>query len=126
MLILNFSHPLTANQLAKTETLTKRMVEQIVDIPVQFDNDKPFCVQVRNLIDQIPLTPKELQTQPLLVNLPSLNTITALVLAELHGRMGYFPPILRIRPIAGSSPTEYEVAEIINLQDARDDARKER
>ena len=32
--------------------------------------------------------------------LPSLNFIAALLLAELHGRMGYFPPVARTRPAA--------------------------
>ena len=30
--------------------------------------------------------------------------------------MGYFPAIIRVRPVAGSTPPTYEVAEIINLQ----------
>jgi hypothetical protein len=60
------------------------------------------------------------------VNLPSLNHIAACVLAELHGRMGYFPTILRMRPVAGSTPPQFEVAEIINLQAVRDQARTTR
>ena len=31
---------------------------------------------------------------------PALNFITAVLLAELHGRMGYFPAIVRLRPVA--------------------------
>jgi hypothetical protein len=49
-----------------------------------------------------------------------------MTLAELHGRMGYFPPILRLRPVEGAIPPRFEVAEIINLQALRDAARKER
>ncbi len=30
--------------------------------------------------------------------------ITALVLAELHGRMGYFPPVIRLRPAKDALP----------------------
>jgi len=60
------------------------------------------------------------------LNLPSLNFIAALLLAELHGRMGYFPPILRLRPAEGSVPPRYAVAEILNLQALRDAARLKR
>jgi hypothetical protein len=72
------------------------------------------------------LSSEELQTKPILVNLPSLNTIAALLLAELHGRMGYFPPVLRLRPVSGVTPPRFEAAEIINLQEIRDSARKQR
>jgi hypothetical protein len=61
-----------------------------------------------------------------LVNLPALAPAAAALLAELHGRMGYFPAIVRIRPVAGSTPPAYEVAEIINLQAVRDAARERR
>jgi hypothetical protein len=40
--------------------------------------------------------------------------------------MGYFPPVVRLRPVAGSLPPRYEVAEILNLQAIRDEARKRR
>jgi len=47
-------------------------------------------------------------------------------MAELHGRMGYFPPLLRLKPVAGSVPPRFEVAEILDLQTARDEARRKR
>ena len=47
-------------------------------------------------------------------------------LAELHGRMGYYPPVVRLRPVPDSLPPRYEVAEILNLQAVRDDARRKR
>jgi hypothetical protein len=61
-----------------------------------------------------------------LVNLPGHNAVAALVLAELHGRMGYFPAVLRLRPVAGTTPPQVEVAEILNLQAVRDRARLRR
>jgi hypothetical protein len=78
------------------------------------------------LMAELPLSAEDMQTQPILINPPSLNFITALVLAELHGRMGYFPPVIRLRPVAGSLPPRYEVAEILNLQAVRDAARTAR
>ncbi len=123
MLILNFSHPLTPDQLAQIAALAGQPVERVIELPVQFDNAQPFLPQLQALVDGIPLSPAELQTAPLLVVLPALNYIAALLLAELHGRMGYFPAILRLRPVAGSTPPRFEVAEILNLQAVREAAR---
>ena len=66
------------------------------------------------------------QILPLLVSLPGLNTIDVLMLAELHGRMGYFPTILRLRPVAGNTPPQFKVAELLNLHQFRVEARKAR
>jgi len=44
----------------------------------------------------------------------------------LHGRMGYFPAVLRLRPVADAALSRYEVAEIMNLQSIRETARKMR
>lgn len=126
MILLNFSHPLTPDQKAQIETLTGHPLEQVIALPVQFDNEQPFLAQLHTLMAQIPLGAGELQTAQILVNPPALNFITALVLAELHGRMGYFPPIVRLRPLPHSLPPRYEVAEILNLQAVRDDARRTR
>jgi hypothetical protein len=72
------------------------------------------------------LTAQEWQTRPLLVVPPALNFIAVALLAELHGRMGYFPSCLRMRPVAGARPPRYEVAEVLDLQAVRDAARAKR
>lgn len=126
MIILNFSHPLTAEQVAQVEALTGKPVERVIHLPAQFDHQQPYLPQLAALMEKIPLTPQELQSAAILVNLPSFNAIAALTLAELHGRMGYFPPILRLRPVEGAVPPRYETAEILNLQSVRDAARMKR
>jgi hypothetical protein len=126
LLLLNFSHPLTAEQTAQLETLTGQGVRRVIAIPTQFDNGQPFLPQLQDLLAQVSLSTQEWQSEPMLVIPPSLNFITALLLAELHGRMGYFPAMVRIRPVAGVLPLKYEVAEIINFQEVRDAARKTR
>ena len=126
MILLNFGHPLTPQQIEQSAALASQPVEQVYDLPVQFDPEAPFEPQLRNLVSALPLGRETLQTAPLLVNLPSLNFITALVLAELHGRMGYFPAVLRLAPVTDSLPARYEVAEILNLQAVRDRARQAR
>lgn len=122
-MIVNFSHPLTAEHLAQLEALTNQPIERVLDIPTHFDLAQSFVQQVIALVDRVGFTSAEWQTLPLLVNLPSLNFAAAVLLTELHGRMGYFPPILRLRSVPGSLPPRFEVAEIINLQAVREDAR---
>ncbi|OQA39911.1 MAG: hypothetical protein BWY52_03004 [Chloroflexi bacterium ADurb.Bin325] len=57
---------------------------------------------------------------------PSLNFIAVALLAELHGRMGYFPTCVRLRPVAGSTPPRFEVAELLPLNEVREAARRRR
>ena len=126
MILLNFSHPLTPDHLAQVESLSGQPITRVVDIPTQFDHAQPFPLQVEALADQAGLTPQEWQTTPLLVNPPSLHLIAVTLLAHLHGRMGYFPTVLRLRPVPGSTPPRFEVAELVNLQAVRDAARYRR
>ena len=128
MILLNFSHPLTPAQLDQVQALLGNPDEalRVVELPVQFDVQQPFEPQVQDLLARLPLSSAELQGEPILLNLPALNYIAAMLLAELHGRMGYFPAMLRLRPVAGSTPPRFEAAEIINLQTIRETARLER
>jgi hypothetical protein len=125
ILLLNFSHPLTPEQIQQVEALSGQPLE-VLEIPVHFDNSQPFLPQLEALMTRLSLSPAEWQSRPILVNPPSLNFITALLLAELHGRMGYFPPILRLRPVPEALPPRYEVAEILNLNAVRERARAAR
>ncbi|MEZ4864397.1 MAG: CRISPR-associated protein Csx15 [Caldilineaceae bacterium] len=126
MILLNFSHPITPAQQQQIETLTGQTVARVIDVPTQFDEQQPFGLQLTALLAQLDLTPAQWQSEPILVVLPALNFIAAMVLAELHGRMGYFPPAVRTRPVTGALPRRYEVAEILDLQTLREQARKER
>lgn len=123
MLLLNFSHPITPAQASQVEALIGAPITRMVEVMPHFDEQQPFAPQVTALLVQIDLTPAQWQSEPLLVVLPSLNFIAAALLAELHGRMGYFPSVVRIRPVASSLVRQFEVAEILNLQAIRDMAR---
>jgi hypothetical protein len=126
MLLLNFSHPITQEQLARIRELVGRDVESVITIPTQFDLGRPFVEQVREFLTMVQLTPEQWQTVPMIINPPGMAQITAVLLAEIHGRSGYFPTILRLRPITKMVPTQFEVAELLNLQGVRDDARAQR
>ena len=126
MILLNFAHPLTPDHLRQVEALIGREVERVIEIHSQIDPQQPLVPQVVALADQAGLSPTEWQTLPLLINPPSLNYIAVALLAELHGRCGYFPTHLRLRPREGNAPTGWEVAEVLNLQEIRDAARERR
>jgi len=77
------------------------------------------------MLDTLPLSPEEWQTEPILMALPALNYSAAVILADVHGRMGHFPTIVHISPVPGSVPTRYDVLELIDLQRVRDARRAE-
>ena len=76
------------------------------------------------MVEDVGLTSAEWQQLPILVNPPALNVITAMLLAELHGRVGYFPPVVRLRSVAESLPPQFGISKIINLQAVRETARR--
>jgi len=123
MIVLNFAHPLTDAQLARIRELAGRDIENVIAVTTHFDQARPFTEQVRELLATLPLTAEQWQTTPILINPPSLAPIVAVLLAEVHGRCGYFPTIVRLRPITGTVPPQFEVAELLNLQAIRDAAR---
>jgi hypothetical protein len=126
MVVVNFAHPLTEAQRVQIETLSGHRVVSELETPAQVDIEHGIGAQVAALVDQVGLTNEEWQALPLLINPPGLASLTAVLLAELHGRMGYFPTLIRIRPVSASVPQRYEVAELLNLQAVRDAARERR
>ncbi|RMF58777.1 MAG: hypothetical protein D6748_07870 [Calditrichaeota bacterium] len=126
MLFLNLSHPLTPEQLEQVRAISEKEVRRVINIPVHFDGYRSYAEQVAELVDGIDLTPQQWQNELIVVNSPSFNFTAVVLLAELHGRMGYFPPCLQLRPVEGSLPPRFEVAEILNLQEIREKARQRR
>ena len=131
MLLLNFSHPLPPDQLAHLTEIIGQPIDEVRHLPAQFEQAAPLGPQAQALVARIAEQPPALsgeawQTAPILVILPALNYIAAAVLAELHGRMGYFPAVVRLAPVPNALPPRFEVAEVLNLQALRDAARKTR
>lgn len=125
MLLVNFSHPLAPAHLVRIAELVGQR-PSVLERPIQFDQGQSFADQARSVVDSLGLSPSEWQTSPLLINPPGYAPAAVTLLAELHGRMGYFPPVVRLRPVANSVPQQFEVFEVINLQAVRDEARRRR
>ena len=73
VIILNFTHPLTPEQVSQIQALSEESVERTVEIPTQFDNQAEFLPQVAALTDACGLTPAEWQTMPLVIVPPALE-----------------------------------------------------
>jgi len=124
--ILNFSHPLEDQTLRQIEEEIKQPIGKIIEVNTHFNDNRSFKSPTKKLVETIEFSPEEWQQGRFLVNLPGFASITATLLSELHGRMGHFPTILRLRPLKGNAAQKYELAEILNLQEIRDAARKTR
>src|SRR5215472_9147970 len=125
MLILNFTHPLTPEQRAQIEALANTPIDEVRTIPVQINQDEPLEPQITAIVDAVGLSSEEWQTRTLLINPPGYAPAAFVLLAELHGRIGHFPSLIRMRPKSGPV-TSYEVVELLNLQAVREASRTRR
>jgi hypothetical protein len=123
--LINFAHPVTAEQLDGLRTETGIWVAEVIKVDVHFDEDCAFADQVSAIVDAAGLTEDDWQTLPLIVNVPGFAYIAAALIAEIHGRAGYFPNIMRLRRSPQDS-TKFLFAELIRLQDIRHAARLRR
>jgi hypothetical protein len=125
MLILNFTHPLTEQERTQIEVLASTSIKDVYDISVQINEQEPLESQITAIVDAAGLSSEDWQTQLLLINPPGYAPAAFVLLAELHGRIGHFPTLIRRRPKPGPITT-YEITELINLQSIREAARRRR
>ena len=124
-LVLNFSHPLTdaqARDILDSLEISGDDVMTILDIAVQIDMTAPLAEQITAIVDKADLSPVAWQSIPFVVRLPGMSEAGAALLAEIHGRCGYFPRIVTMRRDNGV----FVVNDIVDLQDIRETARGKR
>lgn len=122
MIILNFSHPITPGmieQIRHALRLRPGADLTVVRVTSQLDAGENFASQIRGLADACPLSPSDWQTRSILVNPPAFAPAAVLLLAELHGRCGYYPAALRFRQVEGVMPPQYELAELLDINGQR-------
>ncbi len=90
---------------------------------LSINEEEPLEPQVATLIDAVDHTGPDWHTRDILVNPPGYAPAALLLLAVIHGRIGHFPTLIRMRP-KHASVTTYEVIELLNLQTIRDTTRK--
>jgi hypothetical protein len=123
MILLNFSTTFKSIQLAQAEILLHEPIDRVVNFPCQVDSDTEILPQFNKLMAKLPLNDAELKREPLVVVLPAQNYLAVLVIAYLHGRMGYFPQVIRTRLKATGLLPLHEAAELLDPQ-AVDDVAK--
>lgn len=120
--IINFGHPLTEEQAGQLRG-------QIGDFALlqppalHWEVNQPFAPQVQEALDDLGLSPEQWQSERIVLCLPTLHVAAAVMLAALHGRIGHFPAIVRLKPVETPAGTSFELAEVIPLDKVRDAAR---
>lgn len=124
-LVLNYTHPFSDEQHAELTALLGSP-PTVRDLAMHIDRARPLADIAVALADAAALTAQQWQTQPIILNPPALAPVAVALLAEIHGRAGYFVPIVSVRPVAGALPPRFEIAEIADLHAIRDAARSTR
>lgn len=125
--ILNFSgHPVLQGQQKAVEKLMHWPSSKVIDVSLgNVAEDHKFISTIEKAVDSIELSPEEWQTTPFVVIPAGYSAVWSVVQAMLHGRIGHFPEVVRLRPAATRS-AEFEVAEIMNLHKVRHKSREKR
>jgi len=120
MILNNFGAPFKPLQISQAEAFLHEPITRVVDLRFDVDFDQEMLQQFKKTMGRLKLSHADLTAEPVVVNLPQDNFLAAMALAELHARMGYFPPIIRTRLRASGILPYYEVAEVIDLQAIED------
>ncbi|KGM12881.1 hypothetical protein N869_01015 [Cellulomonas bogoriensis 69B4 = DSM 16987] len=123
MIVLSCSHPLTEPQLERLQVLAGGARLRVLEPDLaHLDLDGDLVGQVRRALDALPLRGSDWESLPFLVSLPALSLSAAVLVAEVHGRCGHFPTVVR-RVRSRGPVVMFEVADLIGLQDVRTSAR---
>ncbi|MDW8293596.1 MAG: CRISPR-associated protein Csx15 [Anaerolineae bacterium] len=122
MKVLNFGHPFTEAHMEQLRHMLGEEIE-VYTIPVNINLEQPIAGQISDLLTGLPF---DLQTEPFVVNLPGLSIAAVALIAELHGRAGHFPAVLRMKQVKDSAATTFAIAELVQLQEVRNTARLRR
>lgn len=128
MILLNFGHPLPAHTLEAIGAVPDlgTPIDGVITVKVHADNDGHFGSQAASILDSVGWPSDQWQKSLFLVILPGLAPMAAALIAEMHGRCGYFPTCVRLKPAPGAIPPQFIFAEFIRLSTVREEARKRR
>ena len=123
-LVITFSpHPLLPGQRAAIRAKTGWPALEVIDGGVgNVPEGQNFVSAAVRYLDRIDLLPAEWQIYPLVVVPAGYSVLWSAFLAELHGRLGYFPDLVRLRPAPAVMDAKYEGAGIERLRDVRNQA----
>jgi len=124
VIVINFSgHPLTISQQEQLKDRYRIHIEELIELPVHFDAQQDLKPQAKRWVEDVGLAPEEWSEKNIYLILPGLAPGAAAILAIVHGLRGGFPKILWVYQ-APHDRTQYEVAQVIDLQALRDTGRE--
>lgn len=122
MIILNLAEPLSTEDASVIAALAGRRLRGVRNFQPKFSDDLPLAPQVRNFVDLMGFSPKEWQTMSMVLCLPEDSVVATIIVAEVAGRRGRTPTVVRFRSDAGSG--KREPSELISLHEVRKDAQQ--
>lgn len=121
MILINMGHPIGESQLTEVkEFFGEEIVEMNVDS--YLDINQPFTNQIAERIAEVI---RNLPDERIAFILPSLSQAAVLVVLEFFGQRSYMPEIVRWKKVS-NNPPRYGLAEVIQLETYRHEARKRR
>lgn len=127
MVIVNFSHSLSLEQIDWLEQQVGKKAERVISVLLREtpDSTAEMAKIATEMVNRAGLSPQEWQSLPILIVLPDNVPLAAFLVAELHGRMGYFPVCVYFQA-ANNIPSSCESIVVMNLQEQRNSARTRR
>jgi hypothetical protein len=95
-------------------------------VDIHIDRSIPVSEHAVRIVDSVALTPQQWQTEQMVIIPPGLAILACTLLVEIHGRCGYFVPMLEFRPVANAVPPRFEFHCVIDLFAQREQARQRR
>lgn len=124
MIILNFAHPLNSTALeALASLLEGDVVGEVKNVTVKVDNERSFLDQAQEVTESVGWTSQQWQTNRFVVVPPGYAPFACTLLANIHGRTGFFPAMLRMKP-SGGTPPSFTPAEVLSLHAVREESRE--
>lgn len=124
MTILNLASQLSSDDVSAVAALSGRKPRRVVNVVPNFVESEPLGPQVRELLDGLGFSSADWEKQSIILNLPPDPAASALIVAEIAGRRGRTPSVIRWRTAPGGQGRE--PAEVISLHEIRKEARHQR
>lgn len=118
MIVLNFSHPLTDDQLDQIARAFGVDDVNFIDIPTHFDTQTAIEPQIVKLIKENGID--KLTKDMFVVRLPALDAGCAVLLAVFNGLFGFFPNVITFRKKPNAIAATFELWQVVDLQYVRD------
>lgn len=124
MTLLNLAEPLTKEDISAIAALSGKTVRKLLQIKPVFSDRLPLVPQVRTFISGLDMSEKEWKSTSLVVCLPADSVVAAIMVAEIAGRRGRTPSVVRF--IRDGNTGRPEPSEVISLHEVRKEVRQER